>query len=82
MPRCARLTSPGFTRSPPPVSAAIEADYHYNVQLAEGELVAGTTSAGGGPVDCENNPVDPIFKFDRHTGKVLANFGKGVMVTP
>ena len=24
----------------------------------------------------------PIFKFDRHTGKVLANFGKGVMVTP
>ena len=41
---------------------------------------AGT--AGGGPVDCENNPVDPVFKFDRHTGKVLANFGKGVMVTP
>ncbi len=24
----------------------------------------------------------PIFKFDRNTGKVLANFGKGVMVTP
>ena len=38
--------------------------------------------AGGGPVDCENNPVDPVFKFDRHTGKVLANIGKGVMVTP
>ena len=38
--------------------------------------------AGGGPVDCETNPVDPIFKFDRKTGKVLANFGKGVMVTP
>jgi len=26
--------------------------------------------------------VDPIFKFDRKTGAVLANFGKGVMVTP
>jgi sugar lactone lactonase YvrE len=38
--------------------------------------------AGGGPVDCETNMVDPIFKFDRKTGAVLANFGKGVMVTP
>src|SRR5262245_22993212 len=38
--------------------------------------------AGGGPVDCESNPVDPVFKFDRKTGAVLANFGKGVMVTP
>ncbi|MFN7977593.1 MAG: hypothetical protein U0P30_05610 [Vicinamibacterales bacterium] len=42
----------------------------------------GAGTAGGGPVDCENNPVDPIFKFDRKTGAVLANFGKGVMVTP
>ena len=38
--------------------------------------------AGGGPVDCETSPVDPIFKFDRKTGAVLANIGKGVMVTP
>jgi DNA-binding beta-propeller fold protein YncE len=38
--------------------------------------------AGGGLVDCDTNPVDPIFKFDRNTGAVLANFGKGVMVTP
>jgi len=38
--------------------------------------------AGGGPVDCETSLVDPIFKFDRKTGAVLANFGKGVMVTP
>ncbi len=38
--------------------------------------------AGGGPVDCETNAVDPVFKFDRTTGAVLANFGKGVMVTP
>ena len=42
----------------------------------------GAGTAGGGPVDCENTPVDPIFKFDRKTGAVLANFGKGVMVTP
>jgi hypothetical protein len=38
--------------------------------------------AGGGPVDCDNNPVDPVFKFDRNTGAVLANIGKGLMVTP
>jgi sugar lactone lactonase YvrE len=42
----------------------------------------GALTAGGGAVDCDNNPVDPVFKFDRHTGKVLANFGKGVLVTP
>jgi DNA-binding beta-propeller fold protein YncE len=42
----------------------------------------GAATAGGGPTDCENNPVDPIFKFDRNTGRVLANFGKSVMVTP
>ena len=28
------------------------------------------------------HPLDPIFKFDCNTGTVLANFGKGVMVTP
>ena len=33
-------------------------------------------------INCETNPVDPIFKFDRNTGEVLANFGKGIMVTP
>src|SRR5262245_13686611 len=42
----------------------------------------GAGTAGGGPVDCENNPVDPVFKFDRKTGAVLANIGKGTMVTP
>ncbi len=42
----------------------------------------GAGTAGGGPVDCDNNPVDPVFKFDRRSGKVLANIGKGVMVTP
>ena len=36
----------------------------------------------GGRVDCESNPVDPIFKFDRNTGEILANFGGNIMVTP
>ena len=43
----------------------------------------GASSFGSGvPVNCDNNPVDPIFKFDRDTGAVLANFGGGLMVTP
>ena len=42
----------------------------------------GAGTAGGGPVGCDNTPLDPVFKFDRHTGAVLANIGKGVMVTP
>lgn len=43
----------------------------------------GASNFGGGvPVNCDNNPVDPIFKFDRNTGAVLANFGGGIMVTP
>ncbi len=42
---------------------------------------AGTFGAGA-PGTCETNPVAPVFKFDRHTGKVLANFGAGIMVTP
>jgi DNA-binding beta-propeller fold protein YncE len=40
------------------------------------------TLGGGGAMTCDTNDVDPIFKFDRRTGAVLANFGKGVMVTP
>jgi sugar lactone lactonase YvrE len=42
---------------------------------------AGNFGAGV-PVNCDSNPVDPIFKFDRHTGEVLANFGGGLMMTP
>lgn len=42
---------------------------------------AGTFGAGA-PVNCDNNPVDPIFKFDRKTGAILKNFGGGIMVTP
>jgi sugar lactone lactonase YvrE len=36
----------------------------------------------GAPVTCETNPVDPIFKFHRETGEILANFGADVFVTP
>ncbi len=44
---------------------------------------AGTLGgAAGSGVSCDNNLVDPVFKFDRGTGAVLANFGKGIMVTP
>ena len=39
-------------------------------------------SAGGPGINCQSNQVDPIFKFDRNTGDVLANFGAGVFVTP
>lgn len=43
----------------------------------------GAGSFGSGvPINCHTNPVAPIFKFDRHTGEVLANFGAGIMVTP
>jgi len=42
----------------------------------------GSGSAGGPGVNCDNNPVDPIFKFDRNTGEILENFGAGVFVTP
>jgi DNA-binding beta-propeller fold protein YncE len=61
-------------------SAGIDIDPKDGHIWAYERCAAGT--AGGGPVDCENNPVDPIFKFDRHTGKVLANFGRGTMITP
>ena len=40
------------------------------------------TFGSGAPINCDNNPVDPVFKFDRNTGEVAANFGGGLMVTP
>jgi streptogramin lyase len=61
-------------------SAGIEIDPTDGNVWAYERCGAGT--AGGGPVDCDNNPVDPVFKFDRKTGAILANIGKGVMVTP
>lgn len=42
----------------------------------------GSGSLSGGRIDCDTNPVDPVFKFDRNTGEVLANFGGGLMVVP
>jgi len=42
----------------------------------------GGGGAGGGSVNCDTNPVDPIFKFDRSTGEVLANFGAGIFTIP
>jgi sugar lactone lactonase YvrE len=42
----------------------------------------GGSGAAGGGVNCDSNPVDPIFKFDRDTGEVLANFGAGILTTP
>lgn len=38
--------------------------------------------AAGGGINCDTNHVDPIFKFDRNTGEVLANFGAGIFTTP
>jgi sugar lactone lactonase YvrE len=42
----------------------------------------GSGALTGGGVSCDTNPVDPIFKFDRDTGEVLANFGEGIFVVP
>src|ERR687890_319174 len=56
-------------------SAGIDIDPKDGHVWAYERCAAGT--AGGGPVSCDNNPVDPIFKFNRATGAVLANFGKG-----
>jgi DNA-binding beta-propeller fold protein YncE len=53
-----------------------------NVWAYERCGVGAAAGAGGGGASCDTNVVDPIFKFDRNTGAVLANFGKGVMVTP
>jgi len=58
-----------------------------DIDPTDGQVVAyercGAGSFGSGvPVNCDTNPVDPIFKFDRHTGEALANFGGGIMMTP
>ena len=38
----------------------------------------GVGLAGG----CDENQVDPVFKFHRETGKILASFGAGLFVLP
>jgi streptogramin lyase len=58
-----------------------------DIDPTDGQVVAyercGAGNFGAGvPVNCDTNPVDPIFKFDRNTGEVLANFGGGLMMTP
>jgi DNA-binding beta-propeller fold protein YncE len=61
-------------------SAGIEVD------PTDGHLWAyercGSGSAGGPGINCDTNSVDPVYKFDRNTGAVIATLGKGVMVTP
>ena len=57
-----------------------------DIDPTDGHVVAyercGAGALGGSGVSCDTNPVDPIFKFERHSGEVLANFGAGIMVTP
>ena len=31
---------------------------------------------------CDNSPLNPIVKFDRNTGRILASFGAGLFVVP
>ena len=61
-------------------------DYSVDIDPNDGHIWAyercGASSFGPGSLNCENNLVDPIFKFDRNTGEVLANFGAGLFVTP
>jgi hypothetical protein len=64
-------------------SAGVDIDPHDGNVWAYERCGAGTLGgAGGGGTTCDTNVVDPVFKFDRRTGAVLANFGKGIMVTP
>lgn len=58
-----------------------------DIDPTDGNIVAyercGAGNFGSGvPINCDTNPVDPIFKFDRNTGEILANFGGGLMMTP
>ena len=58
-----------------------------DIDPVDGNIVGyercGAGNFGSGvPINCYTNPVNPIFKFDRMTGVVLANFGGGLMMTP
>jgi DNA-binding beta-propeller fold protein YncE len=63
-------------------SAGVDIDPNDGHIWAYERCGSGTLGGGGGAVTCDTNDVDPVFKFDRNTGAVLANFGKGLMVTP
>ena len=84
LPNPVPVTTPNWGKLPEGrkwgTSAGIEID------PIDGNIWAYERCGGGALQDeqtnCDTNPVDPIFKFDRNTGEVLANFGKGIMVTP
>jgi len=62
-------------------SAGIEIDPIDGHIWAYERCGAGSFGAGVA-ITCDTNPVDPIFKFNRFTGEVMANFGADIMVTP
>ena len=58
-------------------TAGIDIDPH------DGHIWAYDRCGGGLRQACENAPdLDPVFKFDRHTGEVMTSFGAGLFVTP
>ena len=58
-------------------TAGIDIDPH------DGHIWAYDRCGAGLRQACENAPeLDPVFKFDRHTGEVLTSFGAGLFVTP
>jgi hypothetical protein len=48
----------------------------------DGHVWAYDRCGGGLDGGCDTNLVDPIVKYDRNTGELLAAFGVGVFVTP
>jgi len=48
----------------------------------DGHVWAYDRCGGGLDGGCDTNLVDPIVKYDRNTGELLAAFGAGVFVTP
>jgi len=61
-------------------TAGIDIDPHDGNIWAYERCGAGSLAGGG--INCETNTVAPIFKFDRDTGEILANFGADLFVTP
>ena len=48
----------------------------------DGHVWAYDRCGGGLDGGCDSNLVDPIVKYDRNTGELLAAFGAGLFVTP
>jgi len=48
----------------------------------DGHVWAYDRCGGGLDGGCDTNLVDPIVKYDRNTGELLASFGAGLFVTP